>query len=87
MDKDMKLERHPDAIDLVNLGIDNLVYVRPVMSDDVKAFDAEAFGDLPDGLQLYSVHRANGVPVALLDDRDTAFAAATQYEMTPVSVH
>lgn len=87
MDKDMKLERTHDAIDLENLGLKDIVYVRSVTSDEVKAYDQEAFGDLPDGVRLYSVHRANGTPVALLDDRATAFAAATQYEMTAVSVH
>lgn len=72
---------------LATMGMSEIVYVKPVRSEDVKAFDKEAFGDLPDGLQLYSVHRADGVPVALLDDRDVAFAAASQYEMTAVSVH
>ena len=76
-----------EALDLEQMGMSEIVYVKPVTSEQVKAFDSDAFGDLPDGLQLYSVHLADGVPVALLDDRATAFAAATQYNMEAVSVH
>ena len=81
------LNSSDQAIVLAELGKNEFVYVKPVLSDDVKAFDADAFGEIPDGLQLYAVHLADGVPVALLDDRDTAFAAAKQYEMQAVSVH
>lgn len=73
--------------DLETMGMSEIVYVKEVTSEEVKAFDAEAFGNLPDGLKLFSVHTANGVPVALLDDRETAFAAARQYEMRALSVH
>ncbi|TNE59639.1 MAG: DUF1150 domain-containing protein [Alphaproteobacteria bacterium] len=73
--------------ELTVLGMSEIVYVKPVMSDDVKAADREAFGELPNGLLMFSVHTADGTPVALLDDRDTAFAAARQYSMQPVSVH
>ncbi|TNE42356.1 MAG: DUF1150 domain-containing protein [Alphaproteobacteria bacterium] len=75
------------AEELTALGMSEIVYVKPVMSDDVKAADREAFGELPSGLRLFSVHTADGTPVALLDDRETAFAAARQYSMQPVSVH
>lgn len=74
-------------IDLEALGLTEIVYVKPVTSEEVKAFDSDAFGNIPDGMQLFAVHTADGAPVALLDDRDTAFAAASQYEMQAVSVH
>lgn len=76
-----------ETLDLADMGISEIVYVRGVTSEEVKAYDSETFGNLPDGLQLYSVHTADGAPVALLDDRETAFAAASQYEMKAVSVH
>ena len=75
------------SVDLQMMGISEIVYVKAVTSEEVKAFDADAFGNIPDGMQLFAVHTADGVPVALLDDRDTAFAAASQYEMRAVSVH
>ena len=74
-------------VDLEMMGISEIVYIKSVTSEEVKAFDADAFGNIPDGMQLFAVHTADGVPVALLDDRDTAFAAASQYEMRAVSVH
>lgn len=76
-----------DDIDFETMGLSEIVYVKPVTSEEVKAFDSDAFGSIPDGLKLFAVHTANGIPVALLDDRDTAFAAARQYEMRAVSVH
>lgn len=76
-----------DEIDFETMGLSEIVYVKPVTSEQVKAFDADTFGNIPDGLQLFAVHTADGIPVALLDDRDTAFAAASQYEMRAVSVH
>lgn len=85
--KDTIMNQNESEIDLAEMGMKEFVYIKSVTSEEVKAFDKEAFGDLPDGLQLFSVHTANGVPVALLDDRDTAFAAARQYEMVAVSVH
>lgn len=74
-------------IDLETMGLSEVVYIKPVTSEEVKAFDSDTFGNIPDGMKLFAVHTADGVPVALLDDRDTAFAAASQYEMLAVSVH
>ncbi len=65
-----------------------LVYVRQVDPAELKAegmmpFDAV----LPDGLKLYAVHLADGRRIAVLDSRESAFAAALQNDLTPVSVH
>lgn len=76
-----------EDMDFETMGLSEIVYVKAVTSEEVKAFDSDAFGSMPDGLKLFAIHTANGVPVALLDDRDTAFAAARQYEMRAVSVH
>jgi hypothetical protein len=38
-------------------------------------------------IKLYSVHAQDGTRMAILDSRESAFAAARQYEMEPVSVH
>jgi hypothetical protein len=87
MSKSLHDPRQMSQDDLTALGISDVVYVKPVMSDDVKAADLEGVEGIPDGILLYSVHTADGTPVALLDDRDTAFAAARQYSMEPLSVH
>ncbi|MBC7737176.1 MAG: DUF1150 family protein [Candidatus Saccharibacteria bacterium] len=61
-----------------------IVYVRPV-----------AVADLPQDLQdqaagfetIYAVHRPNGDRLALVADRNMAFALARHHDMAPVPVH
>ena len=36
---------------------------------------------------LYALHRADGARLAVLADRESAFAAALAHELAPVSVH
>ena len=65
-------------------GQDRIVYVRPV-----------AVADLPEELRLqaegretiYAVHRPDGRRVALVADRNMAFALSRQIDMVPVSTH
>lgn len=79
------------AREFAELGGASLVYIRAVIAQEVMA-------DLcDDGVQsdfdidgkdvVYSVHTATGERIALIGDRDLAFATARQYEMHPVSVH
>ncbi len=73
------------------LGGKNLVYVRPVMARDVMGDllddENELDVDIPAETILYALHAADGARIALMGNRDLAFAAARQNEMTPVSVH
>ena len=62
--------------DFAGLGAPDLVYVREIK--DV---------DLNPGQSLYAVHSADGERLAVMIDRDTAFAAAVAHELEPVSVH
>ena len=69
-----------------NAGVGNIVYVREVLAGEL----VEEFGSeikVPADTQLYSVHAANGERMAVLDNRDAAFAGARQYDLEPVSVH
>jgi hypothetical protein len=69
---------------------------------DFKAFDSNivyvksvAVADLPEDLRdqagdrttIFSVHKADGAPVALVADRALAFTLARQHDMQPVTVH
>ncbi|QYF87250.1 DUF1150 family protein [Brevundimonas sp. PAMC22021] len=74
--------------DFKGLGAPDLVYVRPVKASDLMA-DAAEMQDLEiDPEQsLYAVHSADGERLAVMVDRDTAFAAAVAHELAPVSVH
>jgi hypothetical protein len=61
-----------------------IVYVRPVLVADLPAelqSQAEGFQT------IYSVHLPDGARVALVADRDLAFALARQNDMAPVFVH
>lgn len=79
------------ARELADLGGKKLVYVRTVLAsevvDDLVDDDTGAVIDIPGGTTLYSVHSGDGQRIALVGDRDLAFAAARQHEMHPVSVH
>ncbi len=72
------------------LGGPDMVYVRPVKAEDVLAgAPAEAlktFEFEPDQI-LYAVHRVDGARLAVLTDRESAYAAAVANELAPVSVH
>ncbi len=68
-----------------------LVYIRPIAARDVMDHLQDEFGgaeiNIDDDAILYSVHDEDGERLALVGDRELAFAAARQYEMTPLSVH
>jgi hypothetical protein len=72
------------------LGAPDLVYVREVKAKEVLGADEqdalERFSHDPDQT-LYALHRADGARLAVLADRESAFAAALAHELAPVSVH
>jgi hypothetical protein len=65
-----------------------LVYVREVTLGELVADGAlPPASAIPAGTRLYAVHLADGKRIAVLDNRDAAFAAAWQNDLVPVSVH
>ena len=76
--------------DFAGLGAPDLVYVRKITAAEVMA-DArvETAQDFEINPQqtLYAVHSADGERLAVMMDRDSAFAAAVAHELEPVSVH
>lgn len=66
----------------------NLVYVR-----ETPAAELVSAGLVPEGTRLdpgsryFTVCAIDGRPLAVTDDREQAFAAARQHDMTPLSVH
>lgn len=76
--------------DFAGLGAPDLVYVREISAADLLA-DARVnvLDDVtidPEST-LYAVHGADGERLAVMMDRETAFAAAVAHELEPVSVH
>lgn len=78
---------------LALMGAPELVYIRAVPAKEILEFLDETESKLPAGVHIgpdaiwYAVHAADGSRLAVLDDRDAAFAAARGHELTPVSVH
>ena len=76
--------------DFAALGGPDLVYVREISGAEVIAsspVEAVQGFDLRPEQTLYAVHGADGARLAIVTDRDTAYAAALAHELTPVSVH
>ena len=72
------------------LGAPQLVYVREVTASEILAdtpVEAVKGFEIDPQSTLYAVHRADGARLAVLSDRDSAFAAALANELAPVSVH
>ena len=65
-------------------GGERIVYVREVAVEALP----EAVRDQVAGLDVvWSVHGADGRPLALVADRRLAFNLAREHDFTPVSVH
>jgi hypothetical protein len=58
--------------DLAALGLQEVAYVKPVFVE---------------GNTAYAVHAADGTEIAVMANRDIAFAAIRQNDLRPVSVH
>jgi hypothetical protein len=61
-----------------------IVYIRPVCTDSLPDPIRAQAGDLR---VLYSVHRPDGARLALVADRNLAFALARQHDLAPVNAH
>jgi hypothetical protein len=69
-----------------HLGGGHIAYVKPIRSEDVKGLFPQA-PELSPGMQLFSLHAADGTPIMLTDSREAAIASALQHDLHTVSVH
>lgn len=58
--------------DLLNFGLKDLAYVKPVQIE---------------GRPLFAIHAADGTPLTVVKDRDIALATIHQHEMEAASLH
>ena len=65
--------RQITAQDLALLGLEHVAYVKTVRGED--------------GEVAFAIHTADGNQVAVVDDRDVAFATVRQNDLEPLSVH
>lgn len=71
---------------LAHLGEGVLAYVREFDSEDLKRRFPNA-PEMAPGTRLWALFAANGQPILLADQRDSALAGAMQNDLTPVSLH
>ena len=64
--------RNMTADQLMQLGMADLAYVKPVFYD---------------GQEAFAIYAADGSPMAMAADRAMAMAAIVQHEMVPALVH
>jgi hypothetical protein len=64
--------RHISTNDLAILGMTDVAYVKSAKGEN--------------GI-VYQIHAADGTPVAIVDQRELAFATVRQHDMEPLSVH
>lgn len=72
------------------LGGPHLVYVREIKAKDVFADvpqEIRAHYDYAPDRLLFAVCRADGARIAVLEDREQAYATALANDLAPVSVH
>ncbi len=60
------------ARDLAELAVEEVAYVKSVEID---------------GRAVFAIHAADGTELGCAAERDAAFAAVLQHDLTPVSVH
>jgi hypothetical protein len=60
------------ARELAVLGVQDFAYIKRVVVD---------------GASGYAIHAADGTQIAVLPDREVAFATVRQHDLEPVSVH
>lgn len=71
---------------LAHLGDGEIAYVRQIRSEDVAAMFPQA-PTIEPGIELFSLHAADGTPIMLTDTREAAIANAMSQELETVSVH
>jgi hypothetical protein len=71
---------------LQHLGDGRLAYVKTIRSEDVARLFPQA-PKIEPGLELFSLHAADGTPIMLTDTREAALANAWSQELEAVSVH
>jgi hypothetical protein len=71
-ERERRAVRAMTAKQLAQLGVSQIAYVRPVMMD---------------GALAYSIHGADGTPMALAPDHEMAVAAIEQQDLMQVLIH
>jgi hypothetical protein len=77
-----------DEIEDRQFAAERLTYIKPTGSAEAHRLGLiPANIDLPDGVKLYVLHAEDGSVLGFTDGYASAYGAAVQNELTPVSLH
>jgi hypothetical protein len=77
-----------DEIEDRQLAAGRITYIKPTGSAEAHRLGLiPANIDLPDGVTLYVLHAEDGSVLGFTDGYASAYGAAVQNELTPVSLH
>lgn len=74
------------AQELASMGGGRLAYIKMMTPDEARAM-FPALEGLPQGINLYALHAADGTPLALTDSRSAAVGHAMGDELAIASLH
>lgn len=72
--------------ELAKLGDGKVAYIKVMSTDEAKAL-FPAIQGLPNGIDLFALHGADGTPIALTDSMQAAVGHAMGDELEIASVH
>ncbi len=77
-----------DEMEEARFAAGRIAYIKPTGSAEAHRLGLiPAHIDLPDGMTLYVLHAEDGSVLGFTDGYASAYGAAVQNELTPVSVH
>jgi len=72
-------------VELASLGDGELAYIREMSTEEARSFFPQL--KIPEGIEIFAVHGADGTPLALTDTRFAAIASVKEQNLELVSVH
>jgi len=77
-----------DNVEATKFDGSRLAYIKQIGADEARALGMVPSDIvLPDGIKLYAIHSADGTPLAIMETWASAYGAAVQNNLTPLSVH
>jgi hypothetical protein len=73
-------------LELARLGGGHVAYIKEMSSEEARRM-FPAIEGLPNGIDLFALHAADGTPIALTDSRQAAISHAMGDELEIASIH
>lgn len=74
------------GLDLAKMGDGEVAYIRMMSSDEAQKMFPTITG-LPDGINIFALHSADGTPIALTDSKQAALGHALGDRLVVASIH